>query len=127
MGPPEATAHRYDLSRLDIPKFYLWRIDSHTLANGYPDGETKTFYRKILDRKRLENEDPDPYVFEVVDGQQRIRTILEYMGVKPPGQDSSTAEIGMSNFQLSLTHRLREVDITINSMSTSSCNSDSTH
>ncbi len=71
----------------DIPKFYLWRIDAHTLADGYPDGEAKTSYRKILDRKRIENEDPDPYVFEVVDGQQRIRTILEYMGVKPPSQN----------------------------------------
>ena len=71
----------------DIPKFYLWRIDAHTLADGYPDGETRTAYRKILDRKRVDNEDPDPYVFEVVDGQQRIRTILEYMGVKPPSQD----------------------------------------
>jgi hypothetical protein len=71
----------------DIPKFYLWRIDSHTLAEGYPDGEAKTSYRKILDRKRIDNEDPDPYVFEVVDGQQRIRTILEYMRVKPPSQD----------------------------------------
>jgi hypothetical protein len=71
----------------DIPKFYLWRIDSHTLADGYPDGEAKTSYRKILDRKRIDNEDPDPYVFEVVDGQQRIRTILEYMRVKPPSQN----------------------------------------
>jgi hypothetical protein len=71
----------------DIPKFYLWRIDSHTLADGYPEGEAKTSYRKILDRKRVENEDPDPYLFEVVDGQQRIRTILEYMGVKPPSRD----------------------------------------
>jgi hypothetical protein len=71
----------------DIPKFYLWRIDSSTLADGYPDGGAKASYRKILDRKRVDNEDPDPYVFEVVDGQQRIRTILEYMGVKPPSQD----------------------------------------
>jgi 5-methylcytosine-specific restriction endonuclease McrA len=71
----------------DIPKFYLWRIDSNTLVDGYPEGGAKTSYRKILDRKRTENDDPDPYVFEVVDGQQRIRTILEYMGAKPPSRD----------------------------------------
>jgi hypothetical protein len=41
----------------DIPKFYLWRIDSKTIADGYPDGGAKTSYRKILNRKRIENED----------------------------------------------------------------------
>ena len=66
---------------LDIPKFYLWKIDETTLYNGYPDGETKEAYKKILERKRKENDDPNPYIYEVVDGQQRTRTILEYMGV----------------------------------------------
>lgn len=70
---------------LDIPKFYLWKIDFSTLVEGgYPDSEIKAFYKKILERKRNENDDPNPYIFEVVDGQQRIRTILEYMGVRPP-------------------------------------------
>ena len=69
---------------LDIPKFYLWKIDQWTLVNGYTDGDAKSTYRTILDRKRLEHEIADPYIFEVVDGQQRIRTILEFMGVTPP-------------------------------------------
>ena len=70
---------------LDIPKFYLWKIDFSTLVEGgYPDSEIKAFYKEILERKRRENDDPNPYIFEVVDGQQRIRTILEYMGVSPP-------------------------------------------
>lgn len=69
---------------LDIPKFYLWKIDWTTLINGYPEGETKDYYEKIFERKRNENDDPNPYVYEVVDGQQRIRTILEYMEVNPP-------------------------------------------
>jgi len=69
---------------MDIPKFYLWKIDQDTLANGYPEGDTKTLYKEILEKKRTENDDPDPYVFEVVDGQQRIRTLLEFMGEKPP-------------------------------------------
>lgn len=69
---------------LDIPKFYLWKIDWETLVNsGYPIGDTKEYYKKILERKRKENDDSNPYIYEVVDGQQRIRTILEYMGVKP--------------------------------------------
>lgn len=67
---------------LDIPKFYLWKIDWATLMTGYPDGETKDYYKKILGKKRIENDDPNPYIYEVVDGQQRTRTILEYMGVK---------------------------------------------
>lgn len=70
--------------KMDIPKFYLWKIDQKTLAEGYPDGETKELYKKILENKRVEYDDPDPYIFEVVDGQQRIRSILEYMGTKPP-------------------------------------------
>jgi hypothetical protein len=70
---------------LDIPKFYLWKIDMRVLADGYPESEAKQLYKKILEKKRIENDDPDPYVFEVVDGQQRIRTILEFMGVKAPG------------------------------------------
>ena len=70
--------------RLDIPKFYLWKVDQRTLSSGYPEGETKELYKALLDRRRKENDDPDPYIFEVVDGQQRIRTILEYMGQKPP-------------------------------------------
>jgi hypothetical protein len=65
---------------MDIPKFYLWKIDAKTLRDGYPDGETKQRYAAILEQKRTENDDLDPYVFEVVDGQQRIRTILEYVG-----------------------------------------------
>jgi hypothetical protein len=69
---------------MDIPKFYLWKIDQYTLANGYPEGDAKTLYKDILEKKRKENDDPDPYVFEVVDGQQRIRTLLEFMGAKPP-------------------------------------------
>lgn len=71
---------------LDIPKLYFWKIDQGTLADGYPDGEAKELYRQLLERKRRENDDPNPYVFEAVDGQQRIRTILEFMGVKPPNE-----------------------------------------
>lgn len=71
---------------MDIPKFYLWKVDQRTLADGYPDGDTKNRYKKLLEKKRVENDDPDPYVFEVVDGQQRIRTILEFMAVKPPNE-----------------------------------------
>ena len=69
---------------MDIPKFYLWKIDDRTLADGYPCGEAKELYRSILLKKRTENDDTNPYIYEVVDGQQRIRTILEFMGVKPP-------------------------------------------
>jgi hypothetical protein len=72
---------------LDIPKFYLWKIDQKTLRDGYPDCETKQLYAAILEKKRKDNDDLDPYVFEVVDGQQRTRTILEYMGVRPPSAD----------------------------------------
>jgi hypothetical protein len=68
---------------LDIPKFYVWKIDDKTLADGYPDGELKEIYRRILDEKRKKGS-TTPYIFEVVDGQQRIRTILEFMGVKLP-------------------------------------------
>lgn len=68
---------------MDIPKFYFWKIDQATLSTGYPNGETKDHYKAILEHKRTENDDPDPYIYEVVDGQQRIRTILEYMGEKP--------------------------------------------
>jgi len=69
---------------MDIPKFYLWKIDQRTLFNGYPDGDTKTLYKNILRTKLVDYELPDPYIYEVVDGQQRIRTILEFMGVTPP-------------------------------------------
>lgn len=72
---------------MDIPKFYLWKIDLQTLANGYPEGSTKNLYKQKLEKKVVENEDPDPYIFEVVDGQQRIRTLLEFMGIEPPNQD----------------------------------------
>ncbi len=72
---------------MDIPKLYFWKIDDATLAKGYPDGETKQLYKGILERKRRDNEDPNPYVFEAVDGQQRIRTVLEFMGVKPPSAE----------------------------------------
>lgn len=71
---------------LDIPKFYLWKVDTRALGGGYPDGDTKQLYKRILEKKRMENDDPDPYVFEVVDGQQRIRTILEFMGNKGPSE-----------------------------------------
>ncbi len=67
----------------DVPKLYLWKIDEATVRNGYPSGETRNEYLKILERKRRENNDPNPYVFEVVDGQQRIRAFLEYMGASP--------------------------------------------
>lgn len=67
---------------LDIPKFYLWKIDWATLMDGYPNGEIKDYYKKLLEKKRTENDDPNPYIYEVVDGQQRTRTILEYIGVK---------------------------------------------
>src|ERR1041385_6186482 len=69
---------------LDIPKFYLWKIDLQTLANGYPNGETRDYYKKILEDKRTKNDDLNPHIYEVVDGQQRTRTILEYMGVSTP-------------------------------------------
>ena len=69
---------------MDIPKLYFWKINWATLADGYPDGEMKKYYKEILQSKQAENDDPDPYVFEVVDGQQRIRTILEFAGVAPP-------------------------------------------
>jgi len=69
---------------MDIPKIYLWKVDFPTLVSGYPDGATKDLYKKILEKKRLENDDPEPYVYEVVDGQQRIRTFLEFMGAKAP-------------------------------------------
>lgn len=72
---------------MDIPKLYFWKIDDNTLANGYPNCETKHLYKQILDRKRKENDEQNPFVFEAVDGQQRIRTILEFMGIKPPNTD----------------------------------------
>jgi len=72
---------------MDIPKFYLWKVDQRTLADGYPDGEAKQLYKSILERKRVENDDADPYIFEVVDGQQRIRTILEFIGETPPNDN----------------------------------------
>jgi hypothetical protein len=71
---------------MDIPKLYLWKINQATLSTGYPNEETKSLYKEILERKRKENDEVDPYVFEVVDGQQRIRTILEYMGEIPPSE-----------------------------------------
>lgn len=68
---------------LDIPKFYVWKVDLETLNDGYPAGETREFYKQLLRKKMDDNDDPAPYIYEVVDGQQRIRTFLEYMGVKP--------------------------------------------
>jgi len=68
---------------LDIPKFYLWKIDWETLVNGYPPGSIKETYKNLLEKKRKDNDDPNPYIYEVVDGQQRIRTRLEYIGIKP--------------------------------------------
>src|SRR3972149_10649833 len=53
---------------LDIPKFYLWKIDWETLVNsGYPIGDTKEYYKEILERKRKGNDDSNPYIYEVVD------------------------------------------------------------
>ena len=70
----------------DIPKFYLWKIDLKTItsAGSYPDGDAKETYRKILNQKLTQNNDPDPFIYEAVDGQQRLRTILEFMGKNPP-------------------------------------------
>jgi hypothetical protein len=69
---------------MDIPKLYFWKINHSTLATGYPDGEMKNYYKEILEKKRKDNDEVDPYVFEIVDGQQRVRSLLEYMGVMPP-------------------------------------------
>lgn len=69
---------------MDIPKIYFWKIDLKTLSKGYPDGETKKLYKDILTKKMEDNDDPSPFLYEVVDGQQRIRTIFEFMGVKLP-------------------------------------------
>ncbi len=66
---------------LDIPKFYLWRVDTRTLAS-YPAGAMRDHYAQLLNEQRASG-DFDPYVLEVVDGQQRVRTILEYMGRRP--------------------------------------------
>jgi Protein of unknown function DUF262 len=66
---------------LDIPKFYLWRVDTRTLAS-YPAGAMKDHYTQLLNEQRASG-DHDPYILEVVDGQQRVRTILEYMGKRP--------------------------------------------
>lgn len=68
---------------MDIPKFYLWKIDQATLQNNYPDGDIKEIYRGILANK-VRNGNPNPFVYEVVDGQQRIRTFLEFMRIPPP-------------------------------------------
>ena len=73
--------------QMDIPKIYLWKIDRHTLSDGYPSGDTRGLYKAILDRKGQEADVPDPYIFEVVDGQQRLRTILEFMGQAPPNEE----------------------------------------
>ena len=83
---------------MDIPKFYLWKIDQHTLAEGYPPGEERKLYKQLLERKRMDNDDPDPYVFEVVDGQQRIRTVLEFMGVVPPNDKCYRGLTGCNPF-----------------------------
>ena len=72
---------------LDIPKFYLWKIDRKTLLNGYPDSDSRRIYKEIIERRVISNEEEYPYIYEVVDGQQRIRTVLEYMGVLPPSED----------------------------------------
>src|SRR5919106_4024021 len=66
---------------MDIPKLYFWKIDDTALVEGYPESKARELYKSILDRKRKENDDLNPYLFEAVDGQQRIRTILEFMGV----------------------------------------------
>lgn len=46
--------------RMDIPKIYLWKIDRHTLSNGYPSGDTRELDKAVLDRKGQETDDPDP-------------------------------------------------------------------
>ncbi len=75
--PTPAWKSLADLQKLSLP-------DQRTLSDGYPEGDSKRLYKAILEQKRKDNDDPDPYLFEVVDGQQRIRTMLEFMGVKPP-------------------------------------------
>ncbi len=72
---------------LDIPKLYFWKIDLSTVLDGYPDCPTKVLYKKLLEEKQRNNDDPNPYFFEVVDGQQRIRTILEFMGANAPNSN----------------------------------------
>ncbi len=70
---------------MDVPKFYLWKVNHQTLKDGgYPDGDLKDEYKRILDDRLVNQSEVDPHIYEVVDGQQRIRTILEYMGVEPP-------------------------------------------
>lgn len=74
--------------KLDIPKFYLWKIDKKTIEEGYThDAEIRRYYEEIINKKFMESNETNPYVYEVVDGQQRIRTILEYMGIKPPNKE----------------------------------------
>lgn len=68
------------------PTIYLWGIDQQTLENFYPESETKALYRMIFEKKKMEKNDPDPHIFEVVGdqhGQHLIRAILEFMGVVP--------------------------------------------
>ena len=73
--------------KMDVPKFYLWKIDEKTLAEGYPDLKIKEHYKSVLQQKRIQNDDLNPYIYEVVDGQQRIRTMLEYIGVAAPNNN----------------------------------------
>jgi hypothetical protein len=70
----------------DIPKFYFWKIDLTTIntPESYPEGDAKNKYRQILHDKVTQNNDPNPHIFEAIDGQQRLRTILEFMGKNPP-------------------------------------------
>jgi hypothetical protein len=49
--------------RMDIPKFYLWKIDEKTLHGGYPLGPINELYRRRLDEKRKKNDETDPYLF----------------------------------------------------------------
>lgn len=68
------------------PSIYLWEIDQQTLENFYPESETKALYMEIFEKKKMENNDLDPHIFEVVGdqhGQHLIRAILEFMGVVP--------------------------------------------
>lgn len=69
-----------------LPAICLWKIDQQTLENFYPESETKALYRVIFEKKKMENNNPDPHIFEVFGdqhGQYLIRTILEFIGVVP--------------------------------------------
>ena len=74
---------------MDIPKFYLWRELTNTLwrRDILQERSCESACKQLLERKRMDNDDSNPYVFEVVDGQQRIRTVMKFMGVVPPNDN----------------------------------------